>query len=235
MKLSIIICVYNEVGTIIELVHKVLSQKLSYDLEKEIIIIDNNSQDGTKLKLKHLEKHKEIKVIYQKKNMGKGNSIIQGIKFSTGDLVIFQDADLEYNPKDYNNLIKKLIIEDLDAVYGSRVLNNKKYHRYKLNEKVVILYTKLINFLYKTNFTDSATNYKLIRAPILKKFKLISKSFAIDFEITINLGIHKCKCAELPIDYNPRSYAEGKKINYLDAIKSLLIIFYYFLNYRKKE
>ena len=227
MKLSIIICVYNEVKTVNELLIKVLNQELIQNIKKEIIIIDNNSRDGTKNILKKYNEYKNVKIIYQKKNMGKGNSIIEGIKHSSGDLIIFQDADLEYDPKNYNKLIKHLIENNLEAVYGSRILNKNEYHVYKLNRIVVVFFTKLINYFYNTAFTDSATNHKLIKTNILKKLKLISKSFAIDFEITIHLGKHRCKCGEVSIVYNPRKYNEGKKVNFVDAIKGFFIIIYY--------
>ena len=229
MKLSIIICVYNEVETINKIIKKVLNQRIINSIKKEIIIIDNDSYDGTKNILKKYTKHENIIIKYQKKNMGKGNSIIEGIKLSTGNIIIFQDADLEYDPSNYNILIEEMLKGNLDAVYGSRILSNKKYHIYHLHKFVVIFFTKLINIFFRTDFTDSATNYKLIKSSLLKTFELKAKSFAIDFEITIHLGMKNALCSEVPIEYNPRTYEKGKKIKIIDGLKSFNIIIKYII------
>ena len=235
MKLSIILCVYNEINTISEIINKILKTELINKISKEIIIIDNNSTDGTKEFLQTIVSNEIINVVFQKKNLGKGNSIIEGIKHANGDITIFQDADLEYDPKDYNKLLNCLIKNKLDAVYGSRILKNKDFHHYNINKFAVLSLTKIINYLYKTDFTDSATNYKLIKTDILKQFPLEAKSFAIDFEISLFLGIYKAKIGEVGINYYPRTYKEGKKINYLDAIKAIWVIFYKFLLYKLKK
>ena len=228
MKLSIIICVYNEIKTIEEILQKVNNVNLPAQFEKEIIIIDNNSQDGTKEFLKNLVNSNQYNIIFQKKNFGKGNSIITGIKEVSGDLVVFQDADLEYDPNNYVKLINHLNKNKLDAVFGSRVLNDKDYFYYKLNKFVVIKLTRLINFLFDGSFTDVATNHKLIKTKVLKKLNLVSKGFNLDFEISLKLAKYKFKCGEIPISYLPRTYKEGKKINFIDAIKSILVIFYFY-------
>jgi len=228
MKLSIIICVYNEIKTIKEILQKVNNVNLSAQFEKEIIIVDNNSKDGTKEFLKNLVNSNQYNIIFQKKNFGKGNSIITGIKEVSGDLVVFQDADLEYDPNNYVKLINHLNKNKLDAVFGSRVLNDKDYFYYKLNKFVVIKLTRLINFLFDGSFTDVATNHKLIKTKVLKKLNLVSKGFNLDFEISLKLAKYKFKCGEIPIGYLPRTYKEGKKINFIDAIKSILVIFYFY-------
>jgi|TARA_B110000967_G_C18801959_1_gene518981 dolichol-phosphate mannosyltransferase len=228
MKLSIIICVYNEIKTIKEILQKVNNVNLSAQFEKEIIIVDNNSKDGTKEFLKNLVNSNQYNIIFQKKNFGKGNSIITGIKEVSGDLVVFQDADLEYDPNNYVKLINHLNKNKLDAVFGSRVLNDKDYFYYKLNKFVVIKLTRLINFLFDGSFTDVATNHKLIKTKVLKKLNLVSKGFNLDFEISLKLAKYKFKCGEIPISYLPRTYKEGKKINFIDAIKSILVIFYFY-------
>ena len=158
--------------------------------------------------------------------MGKGNSILEGIKLSTGYYVVFQDADLEYSPGDYNKLLKKIINDDLDAVFGSRIKSNTNYHVYYLNALCALIFTKLINFFYKGNFTDTATGHKLIKLNILKKLNLESKSFALDFEIAIKLSKININYGEVSIDFKPRKYDQGKKIRFLDALKSLYVIFY---------
>jgi len=228
MKLSIIVCVYNEIKTIEKILEKINKVNLSTDFKKEIIIIDNNSSDGTKEFLKNLKVSNEYKIIFQKKNLGKGNSIITGIKEASGDLTVFQDADLEYEPDNFIRLIDYLNENKLDAVFGSRIKHHEDHFYYKLNRFAVVNLTRLINFLFKGSFTDVATNHKLIKTDILKKLNLQSKGFNLDFEISLKLAKYKFKCGEIAIDYFPRTYEEGKKINFSDAIKSLFIIFYFY-------
>ena len=230
MKLSIIVCVYNEIKTIEEILQKINKVNLPAQFEKEIIIVDNNSIDGTKEFLKNLEKNNQYKLIFQKKNFGKGNSIITGIKEATGDLTVFQDADLEYEPNNYIKLIDHLNENKLDAVFGSRIKNHEDHFYYKLNRFAVVNLTNLINLLFKGSFTDVATNHKLIKTEVLKKLNLVSKGFNLDFEISLKLAKNKFKCGEIPIRYFPRTYEEGKKINFMDAIKSLFIIIYFYFN-----
>ena len=226
MKLSIIICVFNEVSTIEEVYREVANINLLNNIEKEIIIIDNHSSDGTTEILKTIKKEASTKIIYQNKNFGKGNSIIEGIKKASGDLVIFQDADKEYSPQNYNKLLEKLLSNNLDAVFGSRILENKNYHLYTLNKIAVVLLTNLINFLYGAKFTDTATNHKLIKTEVLKKLELKSKSFALDFEIALKLAKFNYSYSEVPIIYKSRKYKDGKKISYIDAFKSFFVIIY---------
>lgn len=224
MKLSIIICVYNEANTIEKLVNKVIDQKILNNIEKEILIFDNNSNDGTKEILNKYNEQNNIKIFFNEKNVGKGGSIIKSQKYISGDYVVFQDADLEYDPNNYNFLLKKLINDNLDAVYGSRIKLNKNYHIYILNRIIVQFFSNLINLFYGTKFTDTATNHKLIKSSIFKNLELKSKSFAIDFEISIKLGKLKCKCDEIQIKYFPRKYKDGKKINIIDSLASLYVI-----------
>tara|TARA_B100002051_G_C16643861_1_gene590118 strand:+ start:100 stop:792 length:693 start_codon:yes stop_codon:yes gene_type:complete len=228
MKLSIIVCVYNEIETIEKILSKIDEVNLPRNISKEIIIIDNNSNDGTKDFLKKKIISDNYKIYYQEKNMGKGNSIIKGINEATGEIIVFQDADLEYEPENYINLINHLLDNNLDGVFGSRIKNKEDYFYYKLNKTAVIILTKLINFLFKGSYTDVATNHKLIKADILKKMKLISKGFNLDFEIALKLVKFKYKVDEIPIKYFPRTYQQGKKINFLDAIKSFMVILYFY-------
>ena len=228
MKLSIIVCVYNEIKTIEEILHKINKVNLPTPYEKEIIIVDNNSFDGTKEFLKNLVETNQYKIIFQEKNCGKGNSIITGIKVASGDLTVFQDADLEYEPNNYIKLIEHLNKNKLDAVFGSRIKHHEDNFYYKLNKIAVINLTKLTNFLFKGSFTDVATNHKLIKTEVLKNLKLVSKGFNLDFEISLKLAKYKFKCGEIPIQYFPRTYKDGKKINFMDAVKSLFIICYFY-------
>ena len=228
MKLSVIVCVYNEIKTIDEILKKINSVNLPNNIDKEVIIVDNNSFDGTKEFLKKLIDSNNYKIIFQEKNLGKGNSIITGIKEASGDLIVFQDADLEYEPNNYIQLINHLNENNLDAVFGSRIKHHEDYFYYKLNRFAVINLTNLINFLFKGSFTDVATNHKLIKTDVLKKLNLVSKGFNLDFEISLKLAKYRYNYDEIAISYFPRTYSEGKKINFMDVIKSLFIIFYFY-------
>ncbi len=224
MILNIIICVFNEEKTIGILLDKVLEVSLPNKIKKKIIVLDNNSTDNTKKILEKYNNNKIIKIIYNKKNIGKGGSIIKSLNYCRGDLVVFQDADLEYEPKNYILLINEMIKKNNHAVFGSRVIDGEDYHVYNLNRIAVKFFTFLINFFYGTNYTDTATNHKLIKLECLNNMKLESKSFAIDFEIALKIGKLKYKCSEIGINYYPRTYKEGKKINFSDAYKSLYVI-----------
>ncbi len=228
MKLSIIVCVYNEINTLEEILKKINNASLPPKFFKEIIIIDNNSTDGTREFLYKLKVTNKYKIIFQNKNYGKGNSIITGINEASGYLTVFQDADLEYEPNNYSKLIEHLEKNNLDAVFGSRIMHNEDYFYYKINRFAVINLTKMINFLFTGSFTDVATNHKLIKTNVLKKLNLKSKGFNLDFEIAIKLLKYGFSCGEIPIKYFPRTYKEGKKINFLDAIKSFLVVIYFF-------
>lgn len=228
MKLSIIICVFNEINTIAKILEKIDLVHLPHKYQKEIIILDNNSNDGTKEFLKKLLVLNKYKIFFQKKNLGKGNSIITGINYATGDLTIFQDADLEYEPENYINLINYQKKKNLDAVFGSRIKNHNDNFYYKLNRFAVVFLTKMINFLFKSSFTDVATNHKLVKTSVLKKLNLKSKGFDLDFEVSLKLAKLNYKVEEIPIKYFPRKYNEGKKINFFDAIRSFLVIIYFY-------
>lgn len=228
MKLSIIVCVYNEINTIEKILKKIDNVVLPSPYTKEVIIIDNNSHDGTKEFLEKLILTGKYKIILQEKNYGKGNSVIRGINEANGYLVVFQDADLEYEPSNYPKLINYLHENNLDAVFGSRIKDSECYFYYKVNRIAVIYLTKIINLLFNGSFTDVATNHKMIKTEILKKLNLKFKGFNSDFEIALKLLKNKCKCGEIPIKYFPRKYEEGKKINLIDGIKSLLVIIYFF-------
>ena len=230
MKLSIIVCVFNEINTIREILKKIDQAVLPESFSKEVIIIDNNSTDGSKEVLKELVSKNKYKIIFKEKNLGKGNSVITGINEATGDLIVFQDADLEYEPANYYKLINHLEENNLDVVFGSRVKNSEDYFYYKINRYAVVNLTRLINLLFKGSFTDVATNHKLIKTDILKKLDLKFKGFTSDFEIAIKLLKKDYKCGEIPIKYFPRKYENGKKINFLDGIKSLYVILYFIFN-----
>ena len=230
MKLSIIICVLNEIRTIKILLEKINSVNLPFNISKEVIIVDNCSIDGTREYLKTLEGKDNYKIFFQERNLGKGNSVIKGMSFVTGDLTILQDADLEYDPLNYIDLINHMIKHDLEGVFGSRILGERDHFTYKLNKFAVIILSNLINLLYKSSYTDTATNHKLIKTSVMKNLNLISKGFDLDFEIASKLAKYNYKIDEIPIKYYPRTYKEGKKINFLDALKSFFAIIYFYLN-----
>ena len=222
--LSIIVCLFNEEKTIEKLISKVENCKLPENYEKEIIIIDNNSSDRSPQIIKKYLGKKKFIIKLQDQNYGKGNSILEGIKLSNGNFIVFQDADLEYDPENYFDLLNYLNANNLDAVFGSRSLSNPNYHIYKINNWIVKGFTHLINFLYNGNFTDTATNHKLIKSNVIKSLDLTSRGFDLDFEIAIKLAKNNYKCGEIPINFNARTKNEGKKVRMIDGIKCLWVI-----------
>src|SRR3989344_466537 len=223
MKLSIIMPVYNEEKTFSEIYHKVRDVKLN-GIEKEIIIIDDCSTDSSwdiieKIKDKNLVK------IKHKKNIGKGGAIKTGLNCITGDYMIIQGGDLEYNPEEYNKLLKQ--IKNYDVVYGSRFLGEIKGFKIPLHyigNKILSLATTVI---YGKKITDMETCYKLIKSDIIKNIKINSDRFDFEPEITAKLLKNKYKIKEIPISYNCRSFKDGKKITWKDGIKALYILIKY--------
>ena len=226
MKLSIIIPCYNEQNTISLVIHKILS---SYTGEKEIIVIDDCSNDKTSDILKTDLKNKIDKLILNQINYGKGYSIRRGINIAEGDIILIQDADLEYDPHDYNKLILPFFETNADVVYGSRFLGGGKYVRihffwHYLANKIL---TFICNIFINLNLTDMETGYKVFKSSALKSITLIEKSFSFEPEVTIKLAKKKFKFFEVPISYNGRSYEEGKKIGLKDAFIALKAIILY--------
>ncbi len=214
-KLSIIIPVYNEANTIREILTRV--KRVPY--EKEIIVVDDGSNDQTSKILK--EENEGIKILTHPKNMGKGAAIRTAIPHITGDIVIIQDADLEYNPSEYGNLIKPIIEGMADVVYGSRFLGGP--HRvlffwHFLGNKIL---TTLSNMLTDLNLSDMETGYKVFRSEILRKIKIKSNRFGFEPEITAKVAKMKCRIYEVPISYWGRDYTEGKKIRWKDGLAAI--------------
>lgn len=226
--LSIIICVFNESKTVVKIIEKVLTTKLPHNFKKEVIIVDNCSNDGTSQILKQYVTHKEITILFQKENYGKGNSILEGIKLAKGEYIVFQDADLEYDPKNYFELLNECIENKIDAVFGSRYMLNTNDNIF-LNKIGVIFFSKLINLLFSAKFTDTATNHKLVKTKVLKDMGLVSKNFDLDFEIAIKLAKYNYKYKEIPIRYYPRTSAEGKKVRIYDGFYCLISILKFYL------
>jgi len=223
VKLSVIICVFNERQTVLEILDRVQSADLGDGWAREIIIVDNCSTDGTRELLEHVNAN-NVRVILQSSNLGKGNSVRTAIPHCSGEYSITQDADLEYNPQQYKALIESALDNDLDVVYGSRVLSGKRYHHYARNYWGVRALTLLTNILFGANYTDVATNYKLIRTPLLQSLKLTCFGFDLDFELSDKLALATKRIGEVAIDYEPRTYAEGKKIRAGDGLRALLVI-----------
>ncbi len=223
MKLSIIICAYNERDTILAVLDRVRAISFGAGWEKEIIVVDNCSTDGTRELLKGV-KGDNLKVIFHPKNLGKGASIRTAIRHCTGDYAIIQDADLEYDPADIPRFLEKACSDHADAVYGSRILNRKADYIYFRNYVGVRFLTFVTNLLFGGRYTDVATASKMVRTSVLRSLKLQCSGFDLDFELSSKLGKYGCHVVEIPITYRPRSIAEGKKIRARDGVIALFRI-----------
>lgn len=225
MKLSIIIPCYNEKNALPDLISLVKEAPVE---EKEIILVDDCSEDGTTQLIKTKIEKKIDKVIYHPKNMGKGAAIKSGLEYVTGDLVILQDADLEYDPREYPKLMAPIIEGKADVVYGSRFLGGGP-HRVHLFWHYVgnKFLTILSNMFTNLNLTDMETCYKLFRTEIIKGIDLEQKGFGIEPEITAKIARKNCRIYEVGISYYGRSYSEGKKINWKDGFKAIYCIIKY--------
>jgi len=217
MKLSIIICAYNERDTILTVLDRVEAISLGPGWEKEIIVVDNCSTDGTRELLKSVVAD-NVKIIFHPENLGKGASIRTAVKHCTGDYAIIQDADLEYDPGEIPRFLEKALSDHLDAVYGSRTITGNVNYIYFRNYLGVRFLTFLTNLLFNTRYTDVATASKMVRTSVLKSLNLECSGFDLDFELSNKLGKNRCRVAEIPITYRPRSHAEGKKIRAKDAL-----------------
>tara|TARA_B100000989_G_scaffold137080_1_gene101818 strand:- start:3776 stop:4486 length:711 start_codon:yes stop_codon:yes gene_type:complete len=225
--LTIIIPCFNEIKTIDKIVNKIKKQKI----RKQIILIDDFSTDGTKQIIKKTLYRKVDKVIYHKKNLGKGACIKSGIKHAKGQIILIQDADLEYSPSDYKKLIKPILSKKTNVVYGSRVLNKNRYsdHNFSSIFRVAAnhILTIFSNILNNQKLTDAHTCYKVFKKDILKKIKLEENGFSFCPELTTKIGLIKEEIFEVSIRYKGRSYGEGKKINFKDGIDAIITLIYY--------
>jgi len=231
-KLSIIIPCFNEKKTIEKILVRVDQSLKNYNiLNYEILIVDDSSNDGTIEILKNLTKNDKIKVCFHEINLGKGAAIHTGLKYATGDITIIQDADLEYDPLDYEKLLRPFFEANADIVYGSRFLGGGKYVRihffwHYLANKIL---TFICNLFVNLNLSDMETGYKVFKTSALKSIELKEQTFSFEPEVTIKLSKKKFKFFEVPITYNGRSYEEGKKIGLKDAFIALKTIIYYSL------
>ena len=229
MKLSIIIPCYNEQKTISFILDKVRNLK---DYDKEIIVVDDCSTDGTKEILKKLENSIEIKILYNDENRGKGYCIKKGIDSSTGSVLIIQDADLEYDPNDIPKLINPIKDGNADVVYGSRFAGSEEkrvlFYWHSLGNKFL---TTLSNMFTNLNLTDMECCYKAFKSKIIKDINLKENRFGFEPEITAKISKKDIQIYEVGIKYFGRKYSEGKKITWVDGFRAIYcIIFYSFFN-----
>jgi len=225
IRYSILIPCFNENFTINQLVEKIINVGLD---NYEIIIVDDHSTDGTLEILKELEpKYSFLKVVYLNKNQGKGNAINIAFKESKGEVIIIQDADLEYEPKDYKKLLNPIENNLADVVYGSRFLGNEVRVLYYWHRVANFLLTTLSNVLTNLNMTDMETCYKVFKREILEKINITEKRFGIEPEITAKISKLKIRIYEVGISYHGRTYEEGKKIGFRDGLRAIYCILKY--------
>ena len=213
--LSVVVPVYNEVKTI----QTILDRIKKVAVEKEIIVVDDFSTDGTREILSQIN-DPQIRVVLKPKNGGKGSAVKEGIKAASGDYIIIQDADLEYDPEDFHLLLKAMTEKKGDVIYGSRFLGSSNFPSlsHKIGNKFLTLVT---NLLYGSKITDMETCYKLIPAKIAKSLNIQSKKFDMEPEITAKILKSGNKIAEVPIGYKGRAFSEGKKISWKDAFSAI--------------
>jgi glycosyltransferase involved in cell wall biosynthesis len=226
MKLSIIIPCFNEKNTIVQILEKI--KKISF-IEKEVIIVDDSSTDGTRDIIKNLKRDLFNKIIFNEKNKGKGYAVRTGLKEATGDLILIQDADLEYDPEDYIKLIDPFIKFNADVVYGSRFLGGSGAVRLHFFWHLIAnkILTIFCNIFTNLNMSDMETCYKVFKRSAIKPDELMEDTFGFEPEITIKLAKKKLRFFEVGISYNGRNYSEGKKIKFKDALIAFVCIIKY--------
>ena len=225
--ISVIIPVYNEINTIEEIIDKINL----ISINKEIIIVDDCSNDGSNVKLKELEGLKFNKLCVHKKNQGKGAAIKTALEHVKGDICLIQDADLEYDPNDYFKLVEPIIERKTKVVYGSRVLGKNRYNNNQFSSKFRIFANHMLtifsNLINNQKLTDAHTCYKVLETPLFKKLGLKEKKFNFCPELTTKLSNQKISILEVPIFYDGRSYKEGKKIGIFDGFHAIYTIVKY--------
>ena len=224
MRVSVVMPVYNEVATIKEIVARVQA----VTLEKDIIIVDDGSTDGTREQLEQIsQSYDNLRVIYHDRNQGKGAALRTGFETVTGDIVIIQDADLEYDPREYPVLLEPILDGRADVVYGSRFLGGPHrvlfFWHYVGNRFLTLLSNALTNL----NLTDMETCYKVFKREVLDKIKIRSNRFGFEPEFTAKIAKNGFRIYETPISYSGRTYAEGKKIGWPDGVKAMFAILWF--------
>ena len=224
-KVSIIVPVFNEIQTLEEIILKLENVDLC-NLEKEIILIDDFSTDGSRELIEKMQG--KYKVFFHEKNEGKGKAVQTGFENAQGEIVIIQDADLEYDPSDYYEIIKLIIDEKADAVYGSRLSGGKPSRSFMFSHLLGNKFlTFVTNFLFNTTLTDMETCYKAFRRDFIKDIKIKSKRFDFEPEITAKILKKHARLYELPISYYGREYKDGKKITWKDGFQALFALIKY--------
>lgn len=223
MNLSVVIPVYNEEHNIREILRRVQATKLA----KEIVVVDDGSQDGTREILKTLDGKGKIRVILHERNKGKGAAVVTGLNAAKGDVLLIQDADLEYDPRDYPALLQPIREGVADVVYGSRFLGSP--HRVTMFWHLVAnkLLTLMTNILYNTILTDMETGYKVFRRKVIEDMNLRAKRFDFEPEFTAKALKRNYRIFEVPISFNPRDYSQGKKIKLRDAFEAVWTLLKY--------
>ena len=223
MRLSVIIPVFNEQNTIKEIINRVCATKLVY----EIVVVNDGSRDHTKEILAQLENYPELVILHHAKNAGKGAAVITGLKAARGDVFVIQDADLEYDPRDYEKLLAPVENDEADVVFGSRFSGSKHEGMLFLSEIANRFITFFANLLFGSHLTDVETCYKLFTRPVAERLDLRSRGFELEPEFTAKVLKMGVRIREVPISYDPRGYGEGKKIQWTDGVKTLWILLKY--------
>jgi glycosyltransferase involved in cell wall biosynthesis len=225
MKVSIVIPCYNEKAFLPDLIHQVKKSPLE---DKEIILVDDDSKDGTREMIRASLEKEVDKVVYHEKNKGKGAAVRSGLEHVSGEIVIIQDADLEYDPKEYPKLVGPIVEGKADVVFGSRFVGESP-HRVHLfwhyvGNRMLTLFSNMFSNL---NLTDMETCFKAFRTEIIKRIPLQEDRFGIEPEVTIKVGKMKCRVYEVGVSYHGRSYTEGKKITWKDGLRAAYVILKY--------
>ncbi len=224
-QLSVAMPVYNEKATI----HEIIRRVQAVPIAKEIVVVDDCSTDGTRAMLQAMEGEPGLRVLYHEQNAGKGAALQTAFRHVTGDVVIIQDADLEYDPSEYPRLIQPIVDGRADVVYGSRFTGDVVRVHLFWHRLANGLLTLLSNIFTNLNLTDMETGYKVFRRSVLDNMTLREKRFGVEPELTAKIARRKLRIYEMPISYAGRDYSEGKKIGFKDALKAFYCIFRYWL------